>query len=73
MEECSKQKDALFEAKARKMHEIGEQVRILDLKIQDKRDYIENQVEVQLKEAMATLAQTEAKIADVHKAHQMFL
>ena len=48
MDECSKQKDQLFEAKALKMYEIGHQIRILDLKIQEKRNQIENQIEVQL-------------------------
>lgn len=71
LEQCSEQKDTIFTTKARKMHEIEVSIRQLDQAIEEKRNLIENEIDLNLKEAMDTLESTQLKIQDVQIAHEI--
>ena len=67
--ECSRHKDELFQVKAAKMREIGNQISHYDIRINERRNFTDNKLKASLKEARNTLAQTETKISDIDIAH----
>lgn len=58
LNQCSKQKNALFSVKASKIREISHSIEILDDQISKKHNLIENEIDAMLNEAVVTLSQT---------------